>query len=160
MKTASDTMEIRYTSAVVLPDCLLMIFIKEGVNRMKGHRLNTETIPINDRSHVLTASDGSVWIGYESDGVVQRVDGRTGQVIATIATGALDMESDGDITAGGGFVWFITRSSTIAQIEPKTNSLRGIFRAKSGSVIGRRIRYAGGSLWVSGGSIFRIEGPK
>ncbi len=118
------------------------------------------TIPINDRSHVLTASDGSVWIGYESDGVVQRVDGRTGQVIATIATGALDMESDGDITAGGGFVWFITRSSTIAQIEPKTNSLRGIFRAKSGSVIGRRIRYADGSLWVSGGSIFRIEGPK
>lgn len=90
---------------------------------------------------------------------MQRVDARAGQVIATIETGALDMESDGDIATGDGSVWFITRSSTIAQIDGGTNALRRILRAKDGTIIGRRIRHVGGSLFVSGGSVFRFEAP-
>jgi streptogramin lyase len=118
------------------------------------------TVALHDRSHILGAGEESIWIAYENDGVAQRIDRHTGQVIATIATGAVDMESDGDIAIGGGSVWIITRSSLIARIDPKTNSLAGTFQAKPGTVIGRRIRYAAGSLWISGGSIFRVEAPK
>ena len=73
-------------------------------------------------------------------------------------TGALDMESDGDIATGGGSL-FITRSSTIAQIDGVTNALRRILRPKDGTIIGRRIRYVGGSLDASGGSVFRFAAP-
>ena len=136
-----------------------------AANQAELYRIDPKTnqlltaIPINGRSRVLAGSVGAVWVASEGDGIVQRVDARSGQVTATIGTGALDMESDGDIATGGGFVWFITRSSTIAQIDAETNALRGILRAKSGTIVGRRIRHAGGSLWVSGGSLFRFEAP-
>lgn len=118
------------------------------------------TTAISDSTHILASGDQSVWLAFEKNGVVQRIDPQKGNVIATIETSARDMESDGDMTAGGGFVWFITRSSTLAQIEPHSNSLKGIFRAESGTVIGRRLEYGAGSLWVSGNSVFRLGSPR
>lgn len=70
------------------------------------------------------------------------------------------MESDGDIAIGGGFVWIIRRSSLIGRIDPKTNALAGRFQVQAGTVVGRRLRYAAGSLWISGGSIFRLTPPE
>jgi virginiamycin B lyase len=117
------------------------------------------TTAISDSTHILARGHQSVWLAFEKNGVVQRVDPQEGKVIGTIETSAKDMESDGDITAGRSFIWFITRSSTLAQIDPQSNSLKGIFRAKSGTVIGRRLVYAAGSVWVSGSSVFRLELP-
>ena len=118
------------------------------------------TTALHASSHLIAAGDDSIWIAFEKDGVAQRIDGRTGAVIATITTGASDMESDGDIAIGGGYVWIITRSSLIARIDPKTNALAGRFKAASGTVVGRRLRYAAGSLWISGGSLFRLAPPQ
>ena len=118
------------------------------------------TTTLHASSHIIGAGENSVWIAFEKDGVAQRIDARTGVVIATVATGASDMESDGDIAIGGGFVWIITRSSLIARIDPKTNVLAGRFQVQSGTVVGRRLRYAAGSLWISGGSIFRVKAPE
>ena len=126
--------------------------IDPGDNRLAA------TIALHGTTNVLGSSDDALWIPYESDGIAERID-RAGTVAATIATGATDMESDGDIAAGGGYVWVITRSSFIARIDPETNALAGTFRAKAGTVIGRRLRYGAGSLWVSGGSIFRFQAP-
>jgi virginiamycin B lyase len=119
----------------------------------------TATIPLHGTTNVLGSDGDAIWIPYESDGVAERIDPGAGQVAASIVTGAADMETDGDIAAGGGFVWIITRSSLIARIDAETNALVGTFRAKAGTVIGRRIRYGAGSLWVSGGSIFRFQAP-
>lgn len=118
------------------------------------------TTALHASSHIIGAGEDSIWIAFDTDGVAQRVDAHTGAVIATIATGASDMESDGDIAIGGGFVWIITRSSLIARINPKTNVLAGRFKVQSGTVVGRRLRYAADSLWISGGSIFRIKTPE
>ena len=117
------------------------------------------TTPIHAASHLLASGDGSIWIPFQTEGVLQRVDGQSGDVIATIATGATDMESDGDIATRGGFVWTITRGSIVARIDPKTNSAQGVFQPEAGLLMGRRIRYGAGSLWVSGNSIFRIGPP-
>jgi virginiamycin B lyase len=118
------------------------------------------TIATHDISSIIGAGEDAIWIAFEKDGVAQRIDARTGEVAATIATGASDMESDGDISIGGGRVWIITRSSLIARIDPKTNALAGTFLAESGTVVGRRIRYAAGSLWISGNSIFKVKAPE
>jgi virginiamycin B lyase len=117
------------------------------------------TIAIHEASHTLASGYDSIWIAFETSGLAQRIEGRTGEPLATIETGAVDMESDGDVATGGGFVWTITRRSLVARIDPETNSLQGTFRPPSGTVMGRRIRYGAGSLWVSGGSIFRISPP-
>lgn len=156
---------------IVLPRPGKAVLVEGGsvwvtaTNQAQLYRINPKTnqllaaIPINGRSRVLAGSAGAVWVACEGDGIVQRIDARSGQITATIETGALDMESDGDIATGGGSVWFITRSSTIAQIDGVTNALRRILRPKDGTIIGRRIRYVGGSLYVSGGSVFRLEAP-
>ena len=107
----------------------------------------------------LASGAGSIWIPFESDGTVQRIDGRTGEVIATIPTGIGSAESGGDIAVGGGFVWVITRESTLARIDMASNLARGIFQPAPGTLMGRRVRYGAGSLWISGPSIFRISQP-
>jgi virginiamycin B lyase len=118
------------------------------------------TIPIHANSHLLASGVGAIWIGYDTDGLVEMVDGSLNQILWTIETGVTDMESDGDITVGGGSVWMITRGSTIAQIDPETQVLKGILRPPAGTIAGRRIRYGAGSLWVSGSSILRIAAPE
>jgi virginiamycin B lyase len=118
------------------------------------------TIALHDTSHLLASGYGSIWIPFGTSGIVQRIDGQTGELLATIGTGAVDMESDGDIATGGGFVWTINRGSTVARIDPDSNAVKGLFRPPSGTLMGRRIRYGAGSLWVSGGSIFRISPPE
>jgi streptogramin lyase len=128
--------------------------IDPGTNRI------VSTIALHDRSPLIGAGADSLWIVFEKDGIAQRIDARTGAVIATITTGASDMETDGDVAFGGGFVWIITRSSLIARIDPRTNALTGRFQVPAGTVVGRRLRYAAGSLWISGGSIFKIKVPE
>ena len=118
------------------------------------------TIALHDTSHLLASGYGSIWIPFGTSGIVQRIDGQTGELVATIETGAVDMESDGDIVIGGGFVWIINRGSTVARIDPDSNAVKGLFRPPPGTLMGRRIRYGAGSLWVSGGSIFRISPPE
>ena len=116
------------------------------------------TISVTDSPSYMASGEGSIWILDLTAGVVQRIDGRTGELAATIDAGAID--SDGGIVAGGGFVWVITRRMTITRIDPASNKVRGNFRAEAGMNIGRRIGYGAGSLWVSGGSIFRLEPPE
>jgi virginiamycin B lyase len=101
---------------------------------------------IHGSSDDLVAGDGSIWIPFETDGTMQRVDGQTGEIIATIPTGVGSAESGGDIATGGGFVWMITRESTVTQIEMASNSARGVFRPATGTLMGRRIRFGAGSL--------------
>ena len=107
----------------------------------------------------LAFGEGSIWIPFESDGTLQRIDGQTGDVVATIETGVSNAESGGDIAVGGGFVWIIARESTLGQVDIATNSAKGTFRPAVGTLMGRRIRYGVGSLWISGPSIFRISPP-
>lgn len=118
------------------------------------------TIAVSDAPRYLASGEGSIWIIDMEAGVVQRIDGRTGKLAATIEVGPLAIDSDGGIVTGGGYVWVITRRSTITRIDPRTNATAGAFRGKTAEPMGRRIGYGAGSLWVSGGKIFRIEPPE
>jgi virginiamycin B lyase len=117
------------------------------------------TISIEAPTHILAAGAGALWLAFNNKGLVQRIDASTGAVVATIETGASDMVNDGDIAAGGGFVWVINRSSVIARVDPAGNTAAGLFRPPPGTIMGRRIRYGAESLWISGRSIFRVERP-
>jgi streptogramin lyase len=118
------------------------------------------TIAIRAPTRLLAAGEGALWLAFTKEGVVQRIDPSTGTVAATIETGVTDMESDGDLAVGGGFVWAINRGSTVAKVDPAASSLAGLFRPPPGTIMGRRIRYGADSLWISGGSIFRTTLPE
>ena len=117
------------------------------------------TIAIHGASPIVAAAEDSVWVFYDTEGIVQRIDASTGAIVATIETGVSDMESDGDIAAGGGFIWMITRGSILSKIDPATNSAKRTFAPRPGTSMGRRVRYGAESLWISGSSIFRISPP-
>lgn len=118
-----------------------------------------ETIPIHAPSHLLTSGAGAVWVGHDTEGIVERIDGSSRKVTATVSTGVTDMESDGDIAFGGGYVWMINRGSTVVQIDPEAGALKAVLRPPAGTLLGRRVRFAADALWVSGASIFRIKVP-
>ena len=56
---------------------------------------------------------------HRMDNVIDRIDGVTGAVMATIPTGSRGPE---DITTGAGHVWMSFNSSPVVQIEPSTNT--------------------------------------
>jgi streptogramin lyase len=113
------------------------------------------TIELHSDPRSLAAGEGSVWIRNEGDGSVQRIDGKSGELVATIDTGAV---GQGAIAVGGGFVWVSTHNDPIIQIDPRTNSVRGKYKVEMAEY--STIRFASGSLWVSGGMVRRVRPPK
>jgi streptogramin lyase len=115
----------------------------------------TTTIKLHERPRFITSGEYSIWVLNQGDGTVQRVDGDSGKLVATIETGLSGR--GGDIVCGGGYVWITMPGTPVAQIDPRTNMLVRTFK---GWDMGDAIRYGAGSLWVSGAAIHRIEPPK
>ncbi|MER8819672.1 hypothetical protein NKH70_07570 [Mesorhizobium sp. M0991] len=116
------------------------------------------TTALNPEPRFLTSGEGSIWVLNQGDGTVQRIDGKTGELLATIEADAAG--KGGDIAAGGGFVWVSTILVPVIRIDPNTNSFSGKFKRPFGVYLGDGIRYGDGSLWISGNSIFRIKPPE
>lgn len=113
------------------------------------------TIDLNSDPLSIAAGEGSVWVHNEGNGTVQRIDGKSGDIVATIETGAL---GKGSIAVGGGYVWVSTHDAPIVQIDPRTNSVRGKFKIAMDEYF--TVRFGGGSLWISGGSVRRFKPPE
>jgi streptogramin lyase len=115
------------------------------------------TIDLHSRPTTLTSGEGSVWV-RQQDGTVQRIDGRTAKLLATIATEAAD--NYGDIVVAGGFVWTSSQTVPLVQIDPQTNSRRPRFSSPPGAFMGYSVAYGGGSLWLGGSALFRVKPPE
>ena len=113
------------------------------------------TIELRSSPRMLAAGEDSIWVFNDGDGTVQRIDGKSGKVVATIETGTV---GTGTIDVGGGFVWVATHAVPIIKIDPRTNAVRGKFRIETSEY--SSIRFAFGSLWVSGGAVRRIKPPE
>ena len=98
-----------------------------------------------------------MWV-RQVGGAVQRIDGDSGKLLATIATDATD--NFGGIVVGGGFVWLNSQKAPLVQIDPRNNSQRSKFHAPAGAFLGYSIAYGGGSLWLGGRAVFRGKPPE
>ena len=98
-----------------------------------------------------------MWV-RQVGGAVQRIDGDSGKLLATIATDATD--NFGGIVVGGGFVWLNSQKAPLVQIDPRNNSQRSKFDAPAGAFLGYSIAYGGGSLWLGGRAVFRGKPPE
>jgi virginiamycin B lyase len=117
-----------------------------------------DTIRLDGKPRIIASGEGSIWALHLRDGSISRIDGTSGQVVAKIAADAVD--NDGDIAIGGGFVWVTTRILPVIKVDPKNNSRVVAYKGPPGMILGRRIRYGDKSLWVSGGSIYRLALPQ
>ena len=82
------------------------------------------------------------------------IDGKTGEQIATVATGAVGLA---DMTVGGGFIWVGTAGRELIKIDPRSNAVRGKFKPAPGDYMA--IGYGGDSLWMCGSASYRITPP-
>lgn len=144
-----------------------------GLDGNAVYRIDPQTnaiaqrIPVHSRPKLLCANEDSVWVLNTTDGYVDRIDGRSGQITASIDAGLM-FPLDGDLACGGGYVWGhvaayhqgekAVPSLPVVQIDPKTNEV--IRRYVGGKGFGWDLRYGGGSLWMTGSSLFRITPPE
>ena len=120
------------------------------------------TVELRSDPRPLAAGEGSIWV-LNGDGSVQRIDAKSGTVVATIETGEV---GKGTIVMGGGFVWAAIGlsvyvqdrgSGPVIQIDPRTNLIRRKFNVEREYYY---LSYGGGSLWVSGALVRRIKPPE
>ncbi len=111
----------------------------------------TQTTALESRPRFITAEGDSLWI-LDQGGFVQAVDGKTGEVTATIETGP--MGGGGDIDAGGGFIWLATQDITLMQIDPKTKTIVARFHNEE---VGDGFCFGGGTVWISGDAVHRVK---
>ena len=111
------------------------------------------TIAVASRPRHLAAGEGAIWVLSRGNGSVQRIDVEANTVVATIDAGL--QGEYGGLDVGDGYVWVAANLHTVAQIDPKTNSVLRRFDREA--VV--QIRYGAGSLWGSGAAIRRIKVP-
>ena len=102
----------------------------------------------------MTFGDGSVWVTNAGDRSVSAIDPATGNVRATLASGA-----DGrGVAFGTGSLWVIDQSTdTVVQIDPRSHDVVRTIHVGSGPAA---IVSAFGSIWVANsfdGTVSRID---
>ncbi len=110
-----------------------------------------QTTALQPRPRFLTAGADSLWI-LDHGGFLQEVDGKTGEVKATIETGPLG--GGGDIDVGGGFIWATSHDIPLMRVDPQSKSLVEKFHNDE---VGDALCFGGGAVWISGDAIYRVK---
>jgi virginiamycin B lyase len=110
-----------------------------------------QTIALKPRPHFMVADQDTLWI-LDNGGFVQSVDGKTGEVKATIETGPLYGGSEIDV--GDGFIWATSVDIPLMAMDPQSNSMIAKFHDDK---VGDHICFGGGAVWISGDAIYRVK---
>ena len=103
--------------------------------------------------------DRTIWywrapVGIAADGVVERIDRETGEIVASVATGLATID---DMAFGEGGVWVLGDGESLVRIDPATNSLDQTIR------VGRStdsMALGEGFVWVGSsrdGTVTRVD---
>jgi virginiamycin B lyase len=111
----------------------------------KTNKIGTVITVAKDPCSGLAIAFGSVWTPVCSNGSVQRVDPKSQQIIATIASGVANTE--GGITAGGGSIWMPSDAAgVLSRIDPVTNKVVSKITIPPGSFTAA---FEAGSVWIT-----------
>jgi virginiamycin B lyase len=93
----------------------------------------------------LAIAFGSVWAPICSDGSVQRVDLKSQQIVASIASGVANTE--GGITAGEGSIWMPSDAAgVLSRIDPATNKVASKISIPDGSYTAA---FSADAVWIT-----------
>jgi len=111
----------------------------------KTNRVGAVIAVAKDPCSGLAIAYGSVWVPICSDGSVERVDVKSGKVVASIPSGVANTE--GGITAGAGSIWMPSDAAgMLSRIDPATNKVVSKISIPPGSFTAV---FASGSIWIT-----------
>lgn len=118
-------------------------------------------LPITSVCQGMDYGFDSVWVTsctYDQQPTVARIDGKTGQSIASIPLPARPV-NESSLAAGEGAVWLLTSGNArdLVEIDPRTNIVSRVLPAPLGA---SAVRAGFGAVWASvavSGSLVRID---
>jgi virginiamycin B lyase len=88
----------------------------------------------------------ALWVADCKDGTVVRIDTRTAQKTATIATGIANPAGELNVVAGAGSIWVATEEKgVVARIDPRSDSVTASITVDPGTYY---LAFGHGSLWA------------
>jgi streptogramin lyase len=83
------------------------------------------SVPLAHPCGGMALADGALWVADCADRTVNRIDTKTGKLVATIASGiANDKEGELNVVAGAGSIWVASDAKgVVARIDPATNAV-------------------------------------
>jgi virginiamycin B lyase len=94
----------------------------------------------------MTISAGSLWVADCKEKTVNRIDIKTAQRTAVIATGLASPDGEMNVVSGAGSVWVASEASgVVARIDPATNKVIASIKVEPGSCY---LAFGEGALWV------------
>ena len=124
-------------------------------------RAVVKTIPLGGLTpDAVAAAPGAVWVFNGVSGTLLRIDPDVGAVAERIqATGSFSPAGGGGaVTVGGGAVWAVSASSTLARVDPATRRVVRDFAGRNP----RGLAFGAQALWVANHSennVYRLD-PK
>jgi len=120
---------------------------KNNISRLdaKTNQVGAVIAVSKDPCSGLAIAFDSVWVPICSDGTVQRVDIKSGKIVASIKSGVANTE--GGITAGAGGIWMPSDpSGVLSRIDPATNKVvsKISIPARSFTAV-----FDAGSIWIT-----------
>jgi len=118
---------------------------KGRVERWSRHGKQA-AVPMTRPCGGMAITGRDLWVADCVDGTLNRIDTRTAQKIATIATGIGNPAGELNVVAGAGSIWVASDAKgVIARVDPATNRVTASIPVNPGSVY---LAFGFGSLWA------------
>ena len=115
------------------------------VERWSNKRKLAE-VAISRPCGAMAVAFGSLWVADCKDGTLNRIDLKTAQKTAVIATGVANPKGELNVVAGAGSVWVASDDKgVVARVEPASNSVTNAIQVDPGTYY---LAFGLGSLWA------------
>ncbi len=103
----------------------------------------------------MVIAAGSLWVADCKAGTVNRIDLKTAQIVAAIATGIANPDGELNVVAGAGSIWVPSADAgSIARIDPATNMVIATVSVDPGSYY---MSFGFGALWAVSSKTHAIQ---
>lgn len=104
------------------------------------------SVPMGRPCGAMSIASGSLWVADCGAGTVNRIDIRTGKLIASIYTGIANPKGELNVAAGAGSVWVASNpNGQVARIDPATNAVTAEITVDPGTWY---LSFGLGKLWA------------
>lgn len=115
------------------------------VERWSNKRKLAE-VAISRPCGAMAVAFGSLWVADCKDGTLNRIDLKTAQKTAVIATGIANPKGELNVVAGAGSVWVASDDKgVVARVDPASNSVTNAIQVDPGTYY---LAFGLGSLWA------------
>lgn len=104
------------------------------------------TVAVTKPCGAMALSGDALWVADCKEGALVRIDTRTAQKIATVATGIANPEGELNVVAGAGSIWVASdQKGVVSRVDPATNRVIARIPVNVGT---HYLAFGFGSVWA------------